>query len=393
MKVFIAIDSFKGSLTSLDAARAVAEGIKLAKVSADIDILPLADGGEGTLDAFKAVFETDNVTLSVSDPLGRKINAEYSIIRRSNTAIIEMSKAAGLTLLREDERNPLETTTFGVGELIRDAVEKGIRRFIVGIGGSATNDAGIGMLQALGYEFAGTGTKDHAGIKTHKIYTGTQNTVPLSAKDIMNVTGVSDKNIVPGLRECEFIVACDVKNPLCGANGASYVFGPQKGASPETAEKLDKALEHFYKITRILNDRADMNVPGSGAAGGLGFAFLNYTNAVLKSGADIVLSELEFERHIKEADIVVTGEGRLDAQTVMGKAPIAVAKLAKKHSKIVIAFAGCVTKDARVCNNNGIDAFFPAVRSITTLDEAMNREIAFENLKDTAEQVFRLLTK
>lgn len=207
MKVFIAIDSFKGSLTSLEAARAVAEGIKLAKVSADIDILPLADGGEGTLEAFKAVFETDNVTLSVSDPLGRKINAEYSIIRRSNTAIIEMSKAAGLTLLREDERNPLETTTFGVGELIRDAVEKGIRRFIVGIGGSATNDAGIGMLQALGYEFAGTGTKDHAGIKTHKMYTGTQNVVPLSAKDIMNVTGVSDKNVVPGLRECEFIVA------------------------------------------------------------------------------------------------------------------------------------------------------------------------------------------
>ena len=261
-----------------------------------------------------------------------------------------------------------------MGEVIRDAIEKGCRRFIVGIGGSATNDGGIGMLQALGYGFL---NKD-----------GQQ--VPFGAIGLKELETITDTYVLPELAECEFKIACDVTNPLCGENGCSAVYGPQKGANPSMIMEMDKWLRYYAALAREKFPKADPNEPGTGAAGGLGFAFLTFTNAVLESGIKIVLEETNLESYVKGADVVVTGEGRLDFQTAMGKAPVGVAGLAKKFDIPVLAFAGSVTKDATECNKNGIDAFFPILRGISTLEEAMKPENAKQNLTDTAEQAFRL---
>ena len=313
--------------------------------------------------------------VNVTGPLGELVEAQYGIISENKMAIIEMSAAAGIILVEEKKRNPLNTTTYGVGELIRDAIEKGCRNFIVGIGGSATNDGGVGMLQALGYEFL-----DENGDQ-----------VPFGAKGLSSIEKISDENILPELKECIFKVACDVTNPLCGELGCSAVFGPQKGASPDMISDMDSWLSNYAKLTQAKYPNANMNQAGTGAAGGLGFAFLSYMNATLESGVKIVLEETKLESYIKDADIVVTGEGRLDGQTIMGKAPIGVAQMAKKYGKKVIAFSGCVTDDAVLCNEHGIDAFFPILRTVTTLEEAMKPDVARKNLVATVEQVFRLL--
>ena len=379
MKVVVAIDSFKGSLSSMEAGQAIAEGVKRVHQNAEVVVRPLADGGEGTVEALVEGMGGIFVTKEVTGPLGEKVEAVYGIIESkddlSKTAIIEMSAAAGITLVPEDSRNPMNTTTFGVGELILDAIERGCRHFIVGIGGSATNDGGVGMLQALGYDFL----------------TREGKTISYGGNGLRELASIEGTNVHPKLKECTFKVACDVTNPLCGENGSSAIFGPQKGATPEMVQELDQLLLHYAELSKEMNANADRFYPGTGAAGGMGFAFLTYTNATLESGIQIVLTETKLEELIKTADFVVTGEGRLDGQTALGKAPIGVADLAKKHQKKVLAFAGAVTPDAKECNQHGIDAFFPILRGIVTLKEAMDKENAHRNMVHTVEQVFRVV--
>lgn len=375
MKVTVAIDSFKGSLSSMEAGNAVRTGIRRVYPDALVEVRPLADGGEGTVDALAAEMNGVIHEISVTGPLGEPVTARYGIIESTHTAIMEMSQAAGITLVPAEKRNPLFTTTYGVGEMIRDAMDKGCRRFIMGIGGSATNDGGVGMLQALGYDFL-----DKEGRQ-----------VPYGAQGLEILKTISDKNVLPELADCHFYIACDVTNMLCGDLGCSAVYGPQKGATPEMIVQMDQWLERYAALARQAFPKADPKQPGTGAAGGLGFAFLSFTNAVLESGIKLVLEETRLADYIKDADIVITGEGRMDAQTAMGKAPEGVARLAKTFGKPVLAFAGAVTRDAAACNNAGIDAFFPILRSVVSLEEAMDPKTAASNMADTAEQVFRVM--
>lgn len=375
MKVVVAIDSLKGSLSSLEAGEAIKSGVLKAMPEAEVCVRPLADGGEGTVEALALGMGGELKTVEVTGPLGEKVNCLYGILEESKTAIVEMSGAAGITLVSDELKNPLHTTTYGVGEVIKDAIANGCRHFIVGIGGSATNDGGIGMLQALGF-----GMLDKDG-----------NQVPFGAKGIKEIVTITDDQVIPELKECSFRIACDVTNPLCGERGCSAVYGPQKGATPEMVKEMDAWLADYAKLVSAKYEKADAEYPGTGAAGGMGFAFLAYTNAVLESGIEIILEETKLEDYVKDADIVITGEGRMDGQTAFGKAPIGVAKIAKKFDKTVLAFAGSVTKDAVVCNEHGIDAFFPILRRIQTLQEAMTPEIARDNMVTTVEQVFRLI--
>ena len=375
MKVTIAIDSLKGSLSSLEAGRAIGTGVKKAWPEAEVCVRPLADGGEGTVEAVTSAMGGEMVTLRVTGPLGEPVDCVYGVIRESRTAVLEMAGAAGLTLLKDEERNPLKTTAYGVGEVIRDAVKRGCRHFLVGIGGSATNDGGIGMLQALGF-----GMLDKEGKQ-----------VPFGAQGLAVLERIEDGEVMPELRECTFRIACDVTNPLCGPQGCSAIYGPQKGADAEMIAEMDTWMEAYGALTEAKYPGMDSKTPGCGAAGGIGFAFYAFLGGVLESGIKIVLEETRLDDYVKDADIVVTGEGRLDGQTVMGKAPIGVAKTAKKYGKKVIAFSGSVTKDAIACNQEGIDAFFPILRRIVTLEEAMDADTARENMEDTSEQVFRLI--
>ena len=375
MKVTIAIDSFKGSLSSLQAGDAVREGILRVYGDAAVQVRPLADGGEGTVEALTVGMGGELQTVTVTGPLGEKAEARYGILADGVTAIVEMSAAAGITMVPAERRNPLHTTTCGVGEMIRDAIRRGCRRFIVGIGGSATNDGGVGMLQALGY-----GMLDENGKQ-----------VSYGAQGLRKLRSITDDSVIPELRDCSFRIACDVTNPLCGETGCSAVYGPQKGATPSMILQMDEWMKHYADLAAAFHPKADPEYPGTGAAGGLGFAFLGFTDAVLESGISIVLDETKLEEYVRDADLFITGEGRLDGQTVMGKAPIGAAKIAKKYGKPVIAFAGSVTPDAAECNEQGIDAFFPILRSAVSLQEAMDPLNARKNMADTAEQVFRLI--
>lgn len=375
MKITIAMDSFKGSLSSIEAGKAVETGIRRVYPQAEIHVRPLADGGEGTAYALTTGMGGDWITMEATGPLGKPAPCSYGIIRDSKTAIIEMSAAAGITLVPEAERNPMHTTTYGVGEMIADAIKRGCRKFLIGIGGSATNDGGIGMLQALGFGFL---TKE-----------GEQ--VPFGAKGLSVLDRITNDHVIPELAGCSFKIACDVTNPLCGDQGCSAVYGPQKGADSTMITQMDQWLSDYVLISRKVYPNADSNHPGTGAAGGLGFAFLTFTNAILASGITIVLDETHLVNDIMDSDLVITGEGCLDGQTVMGKAPIGVARLAKEHEKPVIAFCGCAAKDAAACNNAGIDAFFPILRKVMTEEEAMKPENAAANMSDTVEQAFRLL--
>lgn len=389
MNILIAIDSFKGSLSSAEAGEAVKTAVlelnRALHRAHEAVVRPLADGGEGTVEALSAGMDGSIVSATVTGPLQEPVEAEYFIMEDGITAVMEMAAASGITLIPEEKRNPLHTTTYGVGEMIAHAIARGCRRFIIGIGGSGTNDGGVGMLQALGYEFL-----DADG-----------NEIPTGAKGLEKLHSISADHVIPQLKDCVFRVACDVKNPLCGPDGCSAIYGPQKGADAGMIEQMDKWLTAYAALSREVLGKADADYPGSGAAGGLGFAFQAYTGATLEPGSEIILEETKLEAFIEKADIVVTGEGRLDAQTAMGKAPIGVARLAKKYGKPVIAFSGSVleemaesaeeeqTRDATICNENGIDAYYPILRDVTTLEEAMDKENAFRNLKNTAYQVFR----
>lgn len=375
MKVVAAIDSLKGSLSSMEAGFAIREGVLRSHPEALVVVKPLADGGEGTADALIEGMGGERVDITVTGPLGKPVTAYYGYLKETGTAIIEMASAAGIILVSEEEKNPLAATTYGVGEMIRDAALKGCRNFIIGIGGSATNDGGIGMLQALGYDFLDQYGRD----------------VGQGAQALGRISSVCTSNVCPELADCRFQVACDVTNPLCGENGATYIYGPQKGVTDEIKSQLDADMAHYARVTSETLGNHFADAEGAGAAGGLGFALLSYLNARLTPGIDLVLNAVGLEEELKDADIAVTGEGRLDHQTAMGKAPVGVAKLAKKYGVRVLAFAGGVTKDARVLNETGIDAFFPIVRGVTTLEEAMAPEHARENMADSVEQVFRLL--
>ena len=373
MKIVTAIDSFKGSMTSIEAGHAAKKGILAAHPGAQVIIKPLADGGEGTTDALIEGLNGKRIPLTVTGPFGDPISCYYGYLPETSTAVIEMAAAAGITL--SDRHDPLAATTRGVGEMILDAVRRGCRDFIIGIGGSATNDGGIGMLSALGFSFLSENGSD-AGEGGQAL--GKVCSVDISGQD-------------PRLKDCRFRVACDVTNPLCGKNGATYIYGPQKGVTEDMKEPLDQAMSHYARVCASFLGKDCSLAEGAGAAGGLGFAFLSFLNARLIPGTSLILEAVGLEEELKDADIVITGEGRLDHQTAMGKAPVGVASLAKKYGAKVIAFAGSVTADATACNDAGIDAFFPIVRGVTTLEEAMDPVNAKANLAACAEQVFRLL--
>ncbi len=375
MKIVVSIDSLKGSLTSIEAGNAIKEGILKVNDNTEVIVMPLADGGEGTVDALVEGMNGKKQVIDVTGPIADKVQATYGILEESNTAIIEMAQSSGLPLVPVDLRNPLNTTTYGVGEIIKEAIDKGCRNFIVGIGGSATNDAGVGMLQALGFKF----------------YDKNDELVGLGGKVLNEIVKIDTSCKLKELDECSFKIACDVNNPLFGLNGAAHIYGPQKGATPEIVEELDKGLISFAEVVKKDLNKDVAEVAGVGAAGGLGFAFLAFLNSKLESGIKIILDEINLEEIVKDADIVITGEGRLDNQTAMGKAPIGVAKLAKKHGAKVIAMAGCTTSDATKCNEEGIDAYFAIVNRSMSIEEAMKKEVALDNMISTTVQVFNLI--
>lgn len=375
MKVVIAIDSLKGSLSSMEAGTAIKDGILAAKPDAEVIVKPLADGGEGTTDALIEGMNGERIDLTVTGPMHTPVDAYYGYLKATNTAVMEMASAAGITLVPDSEKNPLLATSYGVGEMINDAIQRGCRNFIIGIGGSVTNDGGIGMLKALGVRFLDENGED-AGE---------------GGQALAKVARIDVSGMNPLLKECHIQVACDVNNPLCGENGSTYVYGPQKGVTEDMKKTLDEAMAHFARVTSETLENDYLNTPGAGAAGGLGYAFLAYTGAALTPGIELILDAVGLEEELSGADVVVTGEGRLDFQTAMGKAPVGVARLAKKYNAKVIAFAGSVTKEATACNKEGIDAFFPILRSVCTLAEAMDPVAARNNMTATVEQVFRLL--
>lgn len=375
MKVLIAMDSFKGSLSSIESSTAIAAGIKEVYPHADIEVLPLADGGEGTVEALVNATDGTLVTIPVTGPLNEEVKATYGILGDGKTAVIEVAEACGLPLVPYGERNPLKATSYGVGEIISDAIEKGSREFVIGLGGSATNDAGIGMLQALGFCFY-----DMNGEK-----------VGIDGQSLTDIWSIELKQVNPMLKECRFRVACDVKNPLYGPEGAAHIFGPQKGATPEMVEQLDKGLKHIAEI--VLDTlQTDLNqIEGAGAAGGLGAAFSSFLHADLQSGIELVTEIIEMEKSMQGADFVITGEGKLDGQTSMGKAPLGVAELAQKHDIPVIALAGGITEETAVLNKLGITSYFSILNQPMTLEEAMDSKVAYNNLRATTNQLFRLI--
>ena len=374
MKVVVAIDSLKGSLSSMEAGLAIKAGVLAAQPDAEVIVKPLADGGEGTTDALIEGMNGERIDLTVTGPMHTPVEAYYGYLRETNTAVMEMASAAGITLVPDKEKNPLLATSYGVGEMIIDAIQRGCRNFIIGIGGSITNDGGIGMLKALGVRFLDEKGED-AG-------EGGQALAKVACIDLSGLN--------PLLKECHIQVACDVNNPLCGESGSTYVYGPQKGVTEDMKKTLDEAMAHFARVTSESLENDYMNTPGAGAAGGLGFAFLAYVGATLTPGIELILDAVGLEDELSGADVVVTGEGRLDFQTAMGKAPVGVARLAKKYNARVVAFAGSVTKEATACNKEGIDAFFPILRGVCTLADAMDPVNARNNMIATVEQVFRL---
>lgn len=376
MKVVVAMDSLKGSLTSLEAGNAVREGILRAMPETEVVVKPLADGGEGTLDALIEGEKGTRVTLSVTGPMGGQTECDYGILEDGKTAVMEMAQAAGIMLVAENQRNPMQASTYGVGEMICDAVHRGCRYIIMGIGGSATNDGGIGMLSALGFQFLDSEGRPVSG----------------GASGLSGIVSVGADEVLPELAECEFQIACDVRNPLCGENGATFVYGLQKGLPQELCGEVDEGMRHYAEVAEAFCGKTCKEIPGAGAAGGLGFAFLAFLNGTLVPGVELVLETIHLEQEIKDAQLVVTGEGRLDAQTVMGKAPVGVAKIAKQYGCPVLAFAGEVTDEAEKCNEAGIYAFFPIVRGVTSLKDAMKPENAEHNMAAAVEQVFRMIS-
>ena len=373
MKIVIAPDSFKGSLTALQVAEAIEVGLRRALPDAVIEKIPMADGGEGTVQSLVDATGGQILTAQVLDPLGNSINAQYGVLGDGVTAVIEMAAASGLTLIPEDKRDPRVTTTYGTGELIRAALSHGCRKLIIGIGGSATNDGGAGMAQALGAKLL---TTDGEQIKPGGGSLATLDSIDLSELD-------------PRIAETETVVACDVNNPLTGEQGASHVYGPQKGATPEMIEVLDANLAHFDKTVQRDLSKSVRNVPGAGAAGGLGAGLMAFLNASLKSGIDIVTEATQLSERFAGADLVITGEGQINFQTVFGKTPVGVAKVAKTHNIPVIAIAGSITNDSNGVYDAGIDAMIDIVPEPMSLEKAIKN--ATPLIETAAERAGRMV--
>lgn len=374
MKVVVAIDSFKGSLSSYDLGEAIEKGIRNVYLEGEVIKVPIADGGEGTVESLVQGTNGEFVVIDVHNPLMKKIKATYGVMG-DGTAVIEMAEASGLPLITKEERDPMKTTTYGTGELIKDAIEKGCRNFIVGIGGSATNDAGVGMLQALGYNFLDE-NKGNVG---------------KGGEVLSKIRYIDDKNKIKELDQCNFLIACDVDNPFYGEKGAAEVYGRQKGATEEMVKLLDKGLRDFSKTIEKTMGIDISNLKGAGAAGGLGGGLVAFLNGKLAPGIDIVLEKVNLEKEMIDADFVITGEGRLDFQTAMGKAPVGVAKVAKKFDIPVIGLAGGVADEAIETHKKGIDSFFSIINYPITLEEAMKPEIARKFVEKNTEEIFRLI--
>ena len=362
MKIVIAPDSYKESLPAAEVAQAIEKGFREIFPDAQYVRVPVADGGEGTVDAMISATDGSKITTQVTGPMGERVNASWGMSGDNNTAFIEMAEASGLSLVPLEQRNPLITTSRGTGELILHALDHGARNIIIGIGGSATNDGGAGMVQALGAKLT-----DAAG---NAIGNGGGSLIALNTIDISGLD--------PRLKECTIRVACDVTNPLVGEKGASRIFWPQKGATEAMIVELDRNLGHFADVIKK-SLRVDVkNVPGAGAAGGMGAALMAFLNAELRSGIEIVTEALNLEEHIHDCTLVVTGEGRIDSQSIHGKVPVGVANVAMKYHKPVIGIAGSLTPDVGVVHQYGIDAVFSVLTSIGSLEEALKN--AFENI-------------
>jgi len=370
MKVLVAIDSFKGSLSSLEAGNAVKSGIE--KLGCEVLVKPIADGGEGSVEALADALKARFMDVIVANPLGEKTPARYAL--KGELGILEMASASGLPLIEKSRRNPLKTSTYGFGEMIAHAIAHGARKFIIGIGGSATNDAGMGMLRALGFKFKDANGAELAG----------------AGEDLIKLTTIDCTSVLPHLKECEFLIACDVDNPLFGENGAAYIYAPQKGADAAMVKQLDAGLINFASVVSKHLGRELWNSPGAGAAGGLGFGFVSFLNATLKPGIDIITEEIGLDRDMQGVELVITGEGRLDFQSSMGKTPCGVAKIAAHYGVPVIALAGGISPCAGSCNERGIGAFFCILNEPMSLERAMEKEIATQNLARVAEQAVRL---
>ena len=373
MKIVIAIDSFKGSASSSELALQVKKGILSVYKDSEIIICPIADGGEGTVEAFGSTVGSRLITSTCSDPLGKKIQANY-VILKDGVAVIEMASASGLELICEEKRDPSITTTFGTGELIKDAINKGTREFIIGLGGSATNDAGLGMLRSLGFKFL-----DKLGNEI------------ILAKELGKIIKIDKSESLKELKECKFKIACDVTNPLFGENGATHIYAKQKGASEEMILDLDEQLRLFAGVVQQDTDKKLDIYPGSGAAGGLGFGFLSFLNAQLKSGIEIIIEQLDIKGKIKNADFVITGEGKIDKQSTMGKVLSGIGKVCKENDVPCIALSGN-TRDADFnLHEIGVSAFFPILNSPIDLKTAMKKDIVLELIMKKTEQIFRLI--
>lgn len=404
MKVLIAMDSMKGCMSSIACGNAIAAGLKLASPESSAIVRPIADGGEGTVEALVTGFNGTFQEITVMGPNCTPVQARYGIIQTEDpklhtllpTAVIEISAAAGISLLDEAELDAMETTTYGVGEMIIDAIQEGCRNFIIGLGGSATNDGGIGMLQALGASFY---DKDGTSLSqvTEDDDEDQSKDFILRGRDLELISSINIDSMYPKLSECTFHVACDVNNPLYGPKGATLVFGPQKGAFDTDLDALEEGMKNYAEVASAclssnvsVENLVDPDFPGCGAAGGLGFAFLYFLHGKLEHGIDIIMRETKLEDYIKHADLVITGEGRLDTQTLMGKTPLGVATLAKKYGIPVIAFAGSIDPNIEANDIPNIDAYFPILRKEITLEEAMRPETTSINLTHTSYQVFRL---
>ncbi|MDE6409292.1 MAG: glycerate kinase [Muribaculaceae bacterium] len=366
IKIIVASDSFKGSLSSREVGEAAARGIIAALPHAEVTVIPIADGGEGTVEAVVSGLGGEIVSATVSGPLGDPVSAQYGIC--GDTAVIEMASASGLPLIPERKRNPMLASSFGTGELILHALQHGCRDFLIGLGGSATNDAGIGMLSALGFQFL---DKDGRRIRG-------------CGGEAGRITSIDFSDVITELKMAKFTIACDVNNPLTGPNGASMVFGPQKGADDEMAAKLDENLSSFARTCAKILNTDHSSFPGAGAAGGMGFAFLSFLNAKLQSGIEMVMDSVNFDSMLENASLVITGEGRIDNQTCMGKAPGGILKRCKAHGIPVVAIGGSVEPDALP---SLMEAGFTAIHGVTPpgmpLSEAIKPEIASRNVEKT----------
>ena len=373
MKIVVAPDSFKGSVSALEAADAIEQGLRRVFPDAVIDKIPMADGGEGTVQSLVDATGGHLQTQRVLAPLGNEVDAQFGILADSETAVIEMASASGLTLVAPQERDPLRTTTYGTGQLIHTALEAGCRRLIIGIGGSATNDGGAGMAEALGIRLLDANGKQ----------------IPRGGEGLGQLASIDVSGLHPAVAETETVVACDVNNPLTGPNGASHVYGPQKGATPEMIETLNAHLAHFDKVLTRTLGKSFNDIPGAGAAGGLGAGLMAFLNAELRLGVDIMVDAVNLRERVKDASIVFTGEGQLDFQTVFGKTPVGVAKVAKAHNIPVIAIAGGIAEGAEAVYEAGIDAMLGIVQEPMELEDAVAD--ASRLIADTAEQAARLI--